>query len=120
MNIRFQLKQIIKQADVIALAALLPERFTDQQAAAKIKFTPHWVRDDAGVWYYRTAPGKNAHGWLIVNGRMYFFNEKGKMLTGCQKIEGERYYFATAEDSQDYEGAMMLTRETGELYIWTN
>jgi len=113
-----RIKQYRVDYDRIAGYGVPP--YGDEHAAAKIAFAPHWVRDDAGVWYYRTAPGKNAHGWLIVNCRMYFFDNKGRMLTGCQKIEGERYYFATAADSQDFEGAMMLTRETGELYIWTN
>ena len=95
--------------------------YGDEQTAAKIEFTPHWVRsgDD---WYYRVAEGQNAHGWRLINGHWYYFDERGKMLTGLQYIDGadgpDWYVLATREVSEDLEGACMRTDEAGRLEIW--
>lgn len=91
--------------------------YDDDTVQAKIEFTPHWVRDGA-VWYYREAEGKNAHGWKLINSRWYYFDEKGRMQTGRIFIEGRGYYLATLQDSEDYEGACMITDQNGQLHVW--
>lgn len=80
-------------------------------------FTPHWVRsgDD---WYYRVADGVNAHGWLTINKHWYYFDDRGKMLTGLQKIEGAWYVLATREMTEELEGACCRTALSGVLSVW--
>ena len=91
--------------------------YDDDKVQKAIEFTPHWVRDGA-VWYYREAEGKNAHGWKLINSRWYYFDEKGRMQTGRIFIEGRAYYLATIQDSEDYEGACMITDQNGQLHVW--
>jgi hypothetical protein len=91
--------------------------YDDNKVQAKIEFTPHWVRDGA-VWYYREAENKNAHGWKLINSRWYYFDEKGRMQTGRIFLDGKAYYLATLQDSEDFEGACMVTDQSGQLHIW--
>jgi len=94
--------------------------YGDRETAAKIKFTPHWVRDGES-WYYRVADGQNAHGWYLINRHWYYFDKTGRMLTGMQYIDGADgpswYMLATREVSEDYEGALMSSDVGGRLWI---
>lgn len=80
---------------------------------------PRWIKD-GDKWYYRLAPGKNAHGWAIINGHWYYFLPTGAMVKGKQIIESEtygaeKYYF---EESGDFEGALNHTNDRGALVLW--
>lgn len=71
-------------------------------------------------WYYRTAPGMNAHGWKNIKNadgetRRYYFDEKGKMLAGWQKILNDWYYF---QPDGDLAGSMYVSNSLGAQYIW--
>lgn len=73
-----------------------------------------WVKS-GNTWYYRTAAGTNAHGWKDIKNtdgktRRYYFDSKGAMLTGWQKIDQKWYYF---EPSGDVEGAMYVSDKNG-------
>lgn len=80
----------------------------------------HWVKD-GGIWYYQDATGKNSHGWKKIketNGEFthwYYFDSKGRMLTGAQMINGA-WYFLMPNGS--LEGALCQTDGNGELHIW--
>lgn len=78
-----------------------------------------WIRSGAD-WYYRIAEGQNAHGWHNIKNadgktRRYYFDNKGKMLTDWQQIEGKWYYF---QPKGDLEGAMYISDSNGVQRIW--
>lgn len=73
-----------------------------------------WVQSGDN-WYYRTASGVNAHGWLDIKNadgktRRYYFDRKGKMLVGWQEIGKQWYYF---QPSGDLAGAMYVSDTNG-------
>ena len=41
---------------------------------------------------FQTA-SKEINKWVKSNGRYYYYNSKGQMLTGIRKIKGKKYYF---------------------------
>ena len=94
--------------------------YGDAAVARKIAFTPHWVRS-GGEWYYRIKDGQNAHGWKKLNRHWYYFDQKGKMLTGIHCIDGADgpawYCFATRDVSEDFEGALLSSDAGGRLWI---
>ena len=57
---------------------------------------------EGGAWYWyqqNGEPFKGAAGkpaWLYVSGRWYLFDKDGKMLTGWQDVEGQRYYLSSS------------------------
>lgn len=78
---------------------------------------PRWIYD-GGRWYYRTAPGQNAHGWKDINHHRYYFDDSGMMLKDWQLIAGKWYYFHPTAGAQ-YEGALYhQTDDSGALDIW--
>ena len=76
---------------------------------------PKWIKN-GDDWYYRLAMGKNAHGWMDINGRRYYFDENGKMLKGWFTVDGKKYY--GEEMDPKTEGAVYRTDETGAQSIW--
>ena len=80
-------------------------------------FTPHWVKS-GDYWYYRVTDGGNAHGWQVVDRHWYYFDEKGRMLTGLQKIGSDYYFLTTKEIDAGHEGACMQTGSGGNLREW--
>lgn len=82
--------------------------------AAKTETKIGWVQSGKD-WYYRTASGINAHGWLDIKNadgktRRYYFDGKGKMLTDWQEIGNKWYYF---QPSGDLAGAMYVSDANG-------
>lgn len=76
---------------------------------------PTWIHSGA-AWYYREAPGKNAHGWRDINGHRYYFDEKGKMATGWAEIGGAWYYFEPNND-RSVEGALWRSDSEGRQSV---
>lgn len=74
-------------------------------------------------YYYRLAPGVNAHGWDDIkckdgNTYRFYFDDKGKMLTGWQNIGNYWYYFHDTIGS-GLEGAMYVSDKDGRQFIAT-
>lgn len=76
---------------------------------------PHWIHTEDGSWYYRIAPGVNAHGFMTINHHRYYFDKTGKMQTGWFQADNAWYY---AQPSGGLEGAIYRTDEIGRQAIW--
>lgn len=76
---------------------------------------PHWIHTEDGSWYYRIAPGVNAHGFMTINHHRYYFDKTGKMQTGWFQVDNAWYY---AQPSGGLEGAIYRTDEIGRQAIW--
>lgn len=81
-----------------------------------------WVKV-GNIYYYRLAPGVNAHGWLDIksadgNTYRYYFANDGKMMTGWQWIDNEWYFFHDTVGS-GREGALYVSDERGAQKIGT-
>ena len=80
----------------------------------------HWVQDGAG-WYYQDVSGNNKHGWELIEQtdgggtHWYYFNSRGRAVTGVQIIDGARYYF---QPDGPLECALCVTDEKGALVPW--
>lgn len=80
-----------------------------------------WVKSGTD-YYYRVAPGENAHGWKNIkspdgNTYRYYFDDKGKMLTGWQQIENEWYFFHDTKGS-GREGSLYVSDANGAQHFW--
>ena len=81
-----------------------------------------WIK--VGVnWYYRIGKGINAHGFNNIkckdgNTYRFYFDDKGKMLTGWQHIGDYWYYFHDSVGS-GLEGAMYISDKDGRQFIAT-
>lgn len=78
-----------------------------------------WIQSGSN-WYYRLESGKNAHGFNDIKNadgktRRYYFDSKGKMLTGWQEIKSKWYYF---QPTGDVAGAMYVSDADGVQSIF--
>lgn len=81
-----------------------------------------WIKDGIN-WYYRIGEGINAHGFNDIkckdgNTYRFYFDDKGKMLTGWQHIGDYWYYFHDTVGS-GLEGAMYVSDQDGRQFIAT-
>lgn len=81
-----------------------------------------WIKVGAS-WYYRIGEGINAHGFNDIkckdgNTYRFYFDDKGKMLTGWQHI-GDYWYFFHDTVGSGLEGAMYVSDKDGRQFIAT-
>ncbi len=68
-----------------------------RQVSAKTTPKGKWVKSSAGYHYRYTATGKYARKtWLLIRGKLYYFDSKGCRVTGMKKYKGQ-YYFLNAK-----------------------
>lgn len=81
-----------------------------------------WIKVGTN-WYYRIGKGINAHGFNDIkckdgNTYRFYFDDKGKMLTGWQHI-GDYWYFFHDTVGSGLEGAMYVSDKDGRQFIAT-
>lgn len=73
-----------------------------------------WRRSD-GYWLWEKGDGRYAaNEWLKINGKWFFFNEKGRSVRGWMSFGGSRCFF-------DENGALVTGRPyqiNGDWYIF--
>lgn len=117
--------EILRVGDALLFRGNDPDRPLQIGHVEYIYDTPaesswHWVQDGAG-WYYQDADGNNKKGWEIIEQtdgggkHWYYFNSKGRAVTGVQIIDGARYYF---QPDGPLECALCITDESGALVPW--
>ena len=75
----------------------------------------HWVHV-GDEWYYQDDYGRNTYGPKDINHHRYYFNNKGKMLTGWHEIDGKLRLFMPYGP---LEGALCRTDNEAVQTPWT-
>lgn len=69
-----------------------------------------WIQS-GGWWWYRHWDGSyTASGWEEIDGKKYYFDQDGWMVTGWQKLKDKWYYL-------DPSGAMVSSAWVGDYYL---
>ena len=58
--------------------------------------TGKWIRSGDRWWYQYEDHTYPQAEWVTIDGKKYYFDEEGWMVTGWQKIEGKWYLFASS------------------------
>ena len=117
--------EILKVADAILFVGNDPSRPLQIGHVEYVFDVPnpdeyHWV-NDGNNWYYQNNLGENVHGWKKIKEtdgeyyHWYYFDSKGKMLTGVLH-DGTDIYYLT--ESGPLEGACCKTEDSGRLVVW--
>jgi glucan-binding YG repeat protein len=76
-----------------------------------------WERIDSVFWKFRLTTGRYAENrWGIIDGRWYYFDHNGRMVTDWQQLNGVWYYLATSEDVKRTEEIKEGEMRTGWIY----
>lgn len=60
--------------------------------------TGHWVQSGNRWWYQNNDETYPSQEWLTDNGKKYYFDEQGWMVTGWKKIDEKWYLFSNSGD----------------------
>lgn len=66
-----------------------------QSGGSNTASTGQWLRaaDGSGKWWYRHANGSyTSNDWELINGKWYYFDVSGWMMTGWLNVRGATYY----------------------------
>jgi glucan-binding YG repeat protein len=63
-----------------------------QKAPGKSSTTESWINDDTGWKYCNTDGSNTVSNWQYINGKWYYFNEFGYMVTGWIHWKEMWYY----------------------------
>ena len=70
--------------------------------------------EDGEHWYYFGSKGKKVvDDDKKINGKTYYFNEDGEMLSGWQEIGGESYYLGTEDEGWRAESQWLWLEKSG-------
>ena len=69
-----------------------------------------WVKNRTGWWYDDGYGSYYSDGLYEINGNTYYFNQRGYMQTGWQKVGDDWYYFSS-------DGAMKASAWVGDYYL---
>ncbi|MHC8519548.1 N-acetylmuramoyl-L-alanine amidase family protein [Weissella confusa] len=87
--------------------------FDDQNHQVKDDF----VYDADGVHYFNGTNGAEVkNDYAYHNGKWYYFDENGRMVTGLQTINGELRYFGA--DGSQLKGGQATNQETHQTYVF--
>ena len=51
------------------------------------------LKTSKGIFYLDPETGAMHTGWLVYNGKRFFFDDNGRMVNGVKRIDGHTYYF---------------------------
>ena len=75
-----------------------------------------------GSWNYFGKDGKIiASKWMTIEGKTYYFDDDGMMMTGILELDGETYYLGNEHDGVRKTGWILLeemTNDTDDEDIW--
>ena len=89
-----------------------------------------WIKNSVGWWYQWSDGSYPRDRFLDIDGKTYYFNSSGYMVTGWQKIDGDWYYFNGSGVKQtgwqkigstwyyfDEDGVMAADEWVGDYYF---
>jgi hypothetical protein len=81
----------------------------------KKQYTLGWNKDDHGWWYADSATTYYKSRWAEINGKWYYFDDKGYMLADCLCVDdnGSTYYLGA--DGAMQTNVVMGLGDNGEL-----
>lgn len=81
----------------------------------KKQYTLGWNKDDHGWWYADSATSYYKSRWAEINGKWYYFDDKGYMLADCLCVDdnGSTYYLGA--DGAMQTNVVMGLGDNGEL-----
>ena len=97
-------------------------RTTSNQDTLYVDDQNHQVKDDCvydadGVHYFNGTNGAEVkNDYAYHNGKLYYFDENGRMVTGLQTINGELRYFGA--DGSQLKGGQATNQETHQTYVF--
>jgi len=75
--------------------SLIPEGATEPGQVTIQNYRPDqygWIQDNTG-WWYRNGDGSyTANNWQLIDGKWYYFNSSGYMVTGWIEWNDKSYY----------------------------
>ena len=80
---------------------------------------PHWQQNSIGWWYDEDGYGHYPSGvFLEIDGKMYYFDDRGYMVTGWQYIEDNWFFFkdSGAMKKNEWEDVYYL-KDTGAMAV---
>lgn len=82
----------------------------------KKQYTLGWNKDDHGWWYADSATSYYKSRWAEINGKWYYFDDKGYMLADCLCVDdnGSTYYLGA--DGAMQTNVVMGLGNSGELH----
>jgi hypothetical protein len=83
-------------------------------SAASVKYRNKWVKD-SGKYYYYNDKGKKVSGLQEIDSKYYYFDWKGAQRTGWQKIGNDYYFFSIANGKN---GSMVKGTKINGIKIW--
>lgn len=109
------------QREIDKLESITPLNYYKNEFAS-MTFIGSW--DESGERYYVATEGDEGlyieNRWAYIDGKRYYFDQTGRVLSGVQKIKDEtgegEYYFSTGDGSEhnrDHRGAM----QTGPIKL---
>ena len=73
----------------------IPDYITEPSQMNQIYYTPDqygWIRDNVGWWYCNPDKTYTTSNWQLIDGKWYYFNSSGYMVTGWIDWKGKSYY----------------------------
>ena len=73
-----------------------------------------FVPVDNNVYYFRVSDGAAVPGWKMAYGKKWYQDSEGKVLTGFQVIDGEKYYFSP----ENYQAQVGFVPVNNDVYYF--
>ena len=81
----------------------------------KKQYTLGWNKDDHGWWYADSATSYYKSRWAEINGKWYYFDDKGYMLADCLCVDDNVSTYYLGADGAMQTNVVMGLGDNGEL-----
>ena len=92
---------------------------SDSSTGAAVSPSPiygSWIQDETGWWFKKTDGTYPAEAWGLINGRWYYFDVRGYMVTGWFQDKDQKWYYLNQDGSM---AASQWILDKGKWYYVT-